>query len=145
MRDTVLAARASEEKVEMPAGTCSYLEEHATLAAEASILDRAEEAAAQGTAETTLLIADACRYLEGRFLVHVRKDDAVHLDMAARDHREPEGKHDEPEVTVLTVRLATLRDALEREEQAPALAERVRTLVHDLAILVKTHLGTRSA
>lgn len=117
--------------------------EHLMLGEEASILDRAEQAATRGmSADTTTAIADACRYLEDRFLPHAREEGAACLLMAQRDHRHPEGGCGEPEVVVLTTRLETLRDTLVREGPAPALAEPVRTLLRDLAVRVHTHVGT---
>lgn len=87
--------------------------EHLMLGEEASILDRAEQAATRGmSADTTTAIADACRYLEDRFLPHALEEEAACLLMAQRDHRHPEGGCGEPEVVVLTTRLETLRDTL---------------------------------
>lgn len=117
--------------------------EHPVLDLEATILDRAEQAAARGmSADTTTAIADACRYLKDRFLPHAREEEAACLLMALRDHRHPEGGCGEPEVVVLTTRLETLRDTLVREGPAPALAEPVRTLLRDLAVRVHAHVGT---
>lgn len=119
--------------------------EHLMLDEEATVLDRAEQAAARGmSADTTTAIGHACRYLEDRFLPHAREEEAVCLRMARRDHRHPEGGCGEPEVVVLTTRLETLRDALVREGPAPALAEPVRTLLRDLAVRVHAHVGTRA-
>jgi hypothetical protein len=119
--------------------------EHSTLDEEATILDRAERAAARGmSVDTTTAIVDACRYLEDRFLPHAREDEATCLRLALRDHRHPEGGCGEPEIKALTTRLETLRDALVREGPAPALAEPVRTLLRELAVRVRAHVGTRA-
>ncbi len=117
-------------------------EDHAALAAEAEVLDRAVASAkGQLTQETIVAVDETYRYLSLRFLPHARADEEVCARLAWHDYRRPEGSCGEPEIEALTVRLDQVRTALAQQGPVEALGHVLRTLLDELQPLLRAHFS----